>query len=187
MTDIIFVTGNQNKADYLTKLLEMPMQHHKIDLDELQSTDLKEIVEHKVRQAYEKVQKPVLVEDISFGFRALNGLPGPFIKFFLQPADGPEKLCRILDSFDDRRATAECAFGYFDGKRLEFLVGRLDGVVADHPRGENGFGWDAIFCPDGYDGRTRAELSNDEYDELYPTIRPVAALRALLQEIQEDR
>jgi non-canonical purine NTP pyrophosphatase (RdgB/HAM1 family) len=181
VADIIFVTGNQNKADYLAKLLGRPMQHQKVDLDELQSMDLQEIVEHKVRQAFEKVGRPVLVEDISLGFQALNNLPGPFIKFFIQPADGLEKLCRILDNFDDRHATAECMFGYYDGKKLECMTGRLEGVIADQPRGDNGFGWDKIFCPDGYDGRTRAELNDEEYEALYPTIRPIAALRDLLE------
>jgi len=56
----------------------------KIDLDELQSLDLRVIVEHKVRQAYEKVGGPVLVEDVSLEFLALGRIPGPFIKFFEQ-------------------------------------------------------------------------------------------------------
>lgn len=182
MTDIVFITGNQHKADYFARQIGLPIGHQKVDLDELQSTDLRVIVEHKVRQAYERVQQPVLVEDVSLGFSALNGLPGPFIKFFIEPEDGLEKLCRMLDSFDDRRATAECMYGYFDGTQLEFRSGFLKGFIADHPRGDNGFGWDNIFCPDGYDGRTRAELNDAEYDELYPVIRPIAALRELLKE-----
>jgi len=45
--------------------------HEKIDLEEIQSLDLREIVEHKVRQAYDVVKKPVLVEDTSLRFTAL--------------------------------------------------------------------------------------------------------------------
>lgn len=51
------------------------MLHEKIDLDEIQSLDLREIVEHKVRQAFEKTGKPVLVEDTSLRFEALGNLP----------------------------------------------------------------------------------------------------------------
>ena len=51
MTATTFITGNQNKADYLARLLGMEIVHQKVDLDELQSTSLHEIVEHKVRQA----------------------------------------------------------------------------------------------------------------------------------------
>ena len=49
MTNITFITGNQNKADYLAKYLGHSVDHVKLDLDEIQSLDLKEIVEHKVR------------------------------------------------------------------------------------------------------------------------------------------
>jgi inosine/xanthosine triphosphate pyrophosphatase family protein len=64
MQTIIFITGNQKKADYLAKYLGLSIEHEKIDLDEIQSLDLREIVEHKVKQAYAKVGKPVLVEDV---------------------------------------------------------------------------------------------------------------------------
>jgi hypothetical protein len=55
MQSIVFITGNQKKADYLAKYLGFPIEHIKVDLDELQSLDLREIVEHKVKQAYAKI------------------------------------------------------------------------------------------------------------------------------------
>jgi inosine triphosphate pyrophosphatase len=177
----IFITGNQNKADHLAKSLGITLEHQKVDLDEIQSMSLGEIVTHKVKQAYGLVGKPVLVEDVSLSFSALNGLPGPFIKFFLSVPDGLEKLCSMLDGFDDRRARGECVYAYYDGDHLEIFRGSLDGVVPRSPRGENGFGWDAIFEPDGYGGKTRAELSPDEYAEVYEVIRPFAALRDFLK------
>lgn len=177
---VTFITGNQNKADYLAKLLGMPIEHHKLELDEIQASSLKKVVEHKVREAYSHVGGPVLVDDVSLGFTALNGLPGPFIKFFVEQPDGLEKLCRMLDGFTDRGARGECMYGYYDGERLELLHGSIGGQIADHPRGEGGYGWDRIFCPDGYEGRTRAELSEDEYAAVYEIIRPLAALRKFL-------
>lgn len=57
MQSITFVTGNQKKAEHLMKYLGLEVLHEKVDLDELQSLDLREIVEHKVRQAYEKIKK----------------------------------------------------------------------------------------------------------------------------------
>lgn len=53
----------------------MEVLHEKIDQGEIQSLDLREIVEHKARQAYEKLHKPVLVEDTSLMFTALGKLP----------------------------------------------------------------------------------------------------------------
>lgn len=180
MAEVTFITGNQHKADYLAKMLGMPLAHTKLALEELQSVSLEEIVKHKVKQAYELIGKAALVEDVSLGFDAQNGLPGPFIKFYVEQPDGLEKLCRSLDGFDNRGATAACIFGYYDGRRLELLRGELHGTIADHPRGNNGFGWDAIFCPDGYGGLTRAEMTPSDDAATYATIKPFTALREFL-------
>lgn len=179
----VFITGNQHKADYLAKLLGIQLEHRKIELDEIQSVSLDEIVIHKVKQAYAIAGCPVLVEDVSLGFNALNGLPGPFIKFFVESENGLEKLCRMLDGFDDRRARGECIFGYYDGERLELLRGTIDGKISMHPKGEAGFGWDKIFCPDGYDDMTRAELLPVQHDKVYQTIKPIEKLRDLLSSL----
>lgn len=75
MKPITFITGNPKKAEYLAKYLGFPVEHEKIDLDEIQSLDLREIVEHKVRQAYAQVRQPVLVEDVSLEFSCLGRIP----------------------------------------------------------------------------------------------------------------
>jgi XTP/dITP diphosphohydrolase len=179
----VFITGNQHKADYLAKLLGVELEHRKIELDEIQSTSLDEVVMHKVKQAYAIAGRPVLVEDVGLSFNALGGLPGPFIKFFVEAEDGLEKLCRLLDGFDDRSAHGECVFGYYDGERLELLHGEISGLIPMHPRGENGFGWDKIFCPEDYGNKTRAELLSEQHDKVYQTIKPIAKLRAFLQSL----
>lgn len=102
MKQFTFVTGNEKKAAYLSTLLGLPVKRHKVDLDELQTTDIDALVSHKARQAYDMLQTPVLVEDQGLSFTALNGLPGPFIKFFVEES-GQEALCRMLDGFADRR------------------------------------------------------------------------------------
>ena len=68
----IFITSNQNKADYLAKALGINLEHQKIELDEIQSTNSLEIVEHKARQAYDIIQKPVLVEDVSLAAKGIG-------------------------------------------------------------------------------------------------------------------
>lgn len=185
MNKVVYVTGNQSKADYLARLLDVPLEHHKLDLDELQLEDPEALVEHKVRQAYEIIGRPVLVEDVSLHFDALGGLPGPFVKFFVEKPDGLERMCRMLDGFGTRTAQAVCTFGYHDGERTEFFVGKLVGVIANHPRGESGFGWDKIFCPEEYGGQTRAELGEAEDASTYATLKPVAALRRFFEELED--
>jgi inosine triphosphate pyrophosphatase len=180
MDSITFITWNQKKADYLAKYLWMEVLHEKIDQGEIQSLDLREIVEHKVRQAYEIVKKPVLVEDTSLRFEALGKLPWPFIKFFLQEL-WHEGVCRLLDA-KNRRATAQSMFGYCDGERLEVFVGELHGSISEKPGFDNGFGWDRIFIPEWFDC-IRSELSEKDYKMTYLKVKPVEAVRDFLLRI----
>ncbi|HEY4483260.1 MAG TPA: non-canonical purine NTP pyrophosphatase [Candidatus Paceibacterota bacterium] len=175
--EVTFITGNQKKADYLAKYLGHPVKHLKLDLDEIQSLDLKEIVEHKVRQAYEKVKGPVIVEDVSLEFEALGGLPGPFIRFFVDNV-AYETMCEMING-KSRRATAKATMGYYDGQTLKIFEGALGGEIAMKPSGDNGYDWDKIFIPDGYKV-TRANLSEEDYQSTYLKIKPFAALKDFL-------
>lgn len=177
--NVTFITGNQNKADYLAKHLGVKIDHQKVDVEEIQSTDLREITAFKAKQAYEIVKSPVLVEDVGLTFHALGSLPGPFVKWFEQEL-GHEKMCRLLDPFADRSATAGCVFAYYDGQTMELFEGGLDGEIADHPRGKNGYGWDPIFVPNGFGGKTRAELNPSDDEKTYATIKPFKELREFL-------
>ena len=179
----VFITGNQNKADYLSRQLGVELDHQKIDLLELQSTDLHEIVAHKLKQAYETVQKPVLVEDVSLVFNALGDLPGPYIKWFVDHA-GDVACCKMLDGFDDRSAVIRCTFGYFDGEIMEFFDSELPGTIAEHPAGENGFGFDQFFINEGYT-ITRAEMTQEENELTYATMmKPFAKVRDYLANLE---
>lgn len=173
---VTFITGNENKVKTLQKFLGHPVDHKKVNLDELQSLDLREIVEHKVKRAYEIVGSPVLVEDISFEISALGHLPGPFIKWFIDEV-GFEKLCRLADPDGGRRAVAKVCYGYYDGRRHEFFEGELTGSMPEHPRGSDGFGWNCVFIPKGQ-SKTDAEMNDKEMERyslrtttVYPELR----------------
>lgn len=175
----IFITGNQNKADYLSRQLGMQLDHQAAELDEIQSTDLHEIVRHKLLQAYEICKQPVLVEDVSLVFNALGDLPGPYIKWFVESA-GDEACCRMLDGFQDRSAIIRCTFGYYDGETMDFFDSEQPGRIAHRPAGENGFGFDKFFVNEGYE-ITRAEMSQEENEHTYATMmKPFAKVREFL-------
>lgn len=176
----VFVTGNPEKAHNFSKHMGMKIAHQSIELDEIQTLDTHELVEHKVRQAYAKLQVPVLVEDVTFVCMAWDGLPGPFIKYYVQAKNGMENMCRMLDGFEDRSAIASCTYGYFDGKEVIFFEGSLKGKIANSPRGSNGYGFDRVFEPDGFNNRTAAELNDEEYDKYYSTIKPFAKIKEFL-------
>ena len=176
MNEITFITGNQGKADFLVKHVDYPINHRKLDLDEIQSLDLPEIAKHKAEQAYKIVQKPVLVEDVALTFESLGKLPGPFIKWF-EIELGLEGLCKIADSLKSRNAVAAVCFVYFDGQNTAFFNGEIAGSISDMPRGSGGFGFDPIFIPDN-SKKTLAEMEGDELERyslrtttVYPQIK----------------
>ena len=157
---VTFVTGNKNKLSEFSAILEdvknFELTNRKIDLDEIQSLSLEEIVEHKVRQAYDIVNGPVLVEDTGFFIDQLNGLPGPLIKFFLDKLGNNAPVKLIRDS-KNRGATAKVCVGFYDGKNLIIVVGEMVGKISDNESFEDGFGFDVCFIPDGY-SKTLTEL-----------------------------
>jgi len=179
MKDVVFITGNQNKADYFSHLIGYPVEHIKIELSEIQSLDLHEVVKHKLHQAFTEVKRPVLVEDVSLEFCALGKLPGTFIKWFQQEL-APEEICRMLDG-KDKSAIARSVFGYYDGKKEVYFEGLLKGRVPEHPSGSGGYGWDPIFIPEGYT-MTRASLSPEDDQKTYLMIKPIAKVRDFLME-----
>eukprot|EP00668_Euglena_longa_P003691 GGOE01004332.1.p3 GENE.GGOE01004332.1~~GGOE01004332.1.p3 ORF type:complete len:127 (-),score=40.01 GGOE01004332.1:387-740(-) len=82
---VVFVTGNQNKLVEVQAILADSVEVHalKVDLPELQG-EPEEISREKCRLAAAQVDAPVLVEDTCLCFHAMKGLPGPYIKWFLE-------------------------------------------------------------------------------------------------------
>lgn len=174
--NVVFITGNQKKAEFLNKFLGVEVNHQKLELDEIQSLDLHTVTEHKVRQAYEIIKQPVLVEDVAFSLKALGKLPGTLIKWFLEELD-VDGICKLADMYDDRRAVAEVCYAYFDGKTLKFFDGKLEGSVAETPRTDDGFGWNRIFIPEGQT-KANSEMVEEEMAkhsvrtrEVYPQLK----------------
>lgn len=160
---ITFITGNSGKAEQLSKYLNYPIDHQKIDLVEVQSVNLEEVVAHKVKEAYSQIKSPVLVDDVSLSIDQFGKLPGPFIKWFIQEM-GNSNICKLAQG---QSAIAEVAIAFYDIDNLHIFTGIINGQISDKPRGTNGFGWDEIFIPEGHT-KTRAEMEEKEYDETSP-------------------
>jgi non-canonical purine NTP pyrophosphatase (RdgB/HAM1 family) len=155
----IYVTGNLDKLRELKKYLNIELEHHKLNLEEIQSLELSKVVEHKAKLAYEIIGKPILIEDTTLTFHALGKLPGTLVKWFLAEL-GNDGLCRLLDNHSDRSATATVMFALYDAASLETFTGAVEGSIAESPRGES-FGWNTIFIPDGQH-KTWGEMNSVE-------------------------
>jgi non-canonical purine NTP pyrophosphatase (RdgB/HAM1 family) len=184
---IIVVTGNENKLREILAIAPKNVQltPQSISLMEIQTLDLHAIVTHKLEEAYALVHKPLIVDDISAELSGLGGLPGPFIKFFIDKL-GPGVLYDLskISKNDDDNVTIRCLAGYYDGTTMLFGEGIVQGHVAA-PRGENGFGFDSTFVPSG-ETRTMAELYPEEKNELSQRAEALHNLFAELKTHFED-
>nr|MBI5455692.1 RdgB/HAM1 family non-canonical purine NTP pyrophosphatase [Candidatus Levybacteria bacterium] len=166
MKKLVFVTGNQAKARDVQKILDFSIEIVDLDLEEIQETDVGKVALHKVIEAYDKIQSPVIVDDVGLSINAWNNFPGPLIKWVLKAGGGNASLLlKFLDKEKNRKATATLAIGYHDGKETHIFIGSIDGIIAKEIRGENGFGWDAVFIPNGRD-KTFAEMTFEEKNEI---------------------
>lgn len=174
----VLVTGNANKVREARAIVGDALESTALDLPEIQAATTRDVALEKSRVAFARLGRPVIVEDAGFELAALGGFPGPFIKFWEQ-LGGLESICRTLDGFRDRTAYAVCVLGLCDESGARVVEGRVRGVVPASPRGSNGFGWDAIFCPDDHE-RTFGEMTDAEKSAISHRRRAWEAVRAEL-------
>lgn len=159
MTDLYFVTGNRNKFLEIQSFIPT-LQQLDIDLPEIQSLDAREVVRNKVISAQKFRNAGFIVEDTSLCLDCLNGLPGPFIKWFLHTL-GAKGLFQMAEKLGNTKATARTIIGFSgNDEDILFFEGTSEGSICA-PRGTNGFGWDKIFMPKGK-SRTFAEMDDAE-------------------------
>ncbi|XP_055634681.1 inosine triphosphate pyrophosphatase [Toxorhynchites rutilus septentrionalis] len=179
LRSISFVTGNAKKLEEVRAILgkDFPFEliAVKLDLPELQG-EVDDICRKKCLEAARIVKGPVLVEDTCLCFSALKGLPGPYIKWFLDKLE-PEGLHKLLDGWDDKSAQAVCTFAYVPHENGEVILfqGVTDGDIV-FPRGSRDFGWDPVFQPKGCD-KTYAELPKEKKNEISHRFRALDKLR----------
>lgn len=147
--DFIFVTSNLHKLKEAEQILGRKLKHKSLELPELQSMYVSEIVKDKATKAYEMVKKPVLVDDTGVYVKSLGGFPGAFIKWVLL-AGGNKMLCDIVPKKGDRSAYAEVCICLYDGKKHHIFSGRVYGKISKKPMAKEKFHWDPIFIPNGH-------------------------------------
>jgi len=176
-----FVTSNRDKLREASELLRRPLLVVNVELEEIQTIDLEQLVRHKVNQAFRRLRAPLIVEDTALGFKAWGGLPGPFIKFFVERM-GLAALVDALSPFDLWDAEAACGVGFHDGEQVHYFQGRTLGTIVA-PSGQGGFGWDPIFVPRG----AAATFAAMTAEEKHRYSMRAAALRELAEHLSSPR
>jgi non-canonical purine NTP pyrophosphatase (RdgB/HAM1 family) len=158
MDEIIFVTSSEDKAAEARAILGIKVTAADLDIPEIQSIKVEEVVLGKAKAAYETLDKPVIVEDTGLYLKAMNGFPGALIKWLLDSI-GPAGICRLVQGMD-RSAEARTCVCLYNGWEPVIFTGSVKGAISDCPRGKGGFGWDPVFVPEGSD-ETFAEMPGE--------------------------
>jgi XTP/dITP diphosphohydrolase len=167
------VTSNPHKAREVAAYFrgELEIEHVNLECPEFRHSDVGEIAREKARFAYERLKRPLIVDDTAFSVKALHGFPGPYAAYVLDTI-GYQGILRLLEEGEERDASFTTAIAYVDEEGIRIFTGRIDGVITRSPRGREGFGYDPIF---EVDGRTLAELSIGEKSRVSHRARALGA------------
>ena len=159
---LILVSSNPKKGIEVERILGIPVLRVSIELLEIQAATVEEVTRYKLDQARSKGYGRLVVEDVSLGFDELGNFPGPYIRWLLEAAGG-KGLGAIAYALLNRTARAQCCVAYWDGETPHIFHGETVGQVLVAPRGEQNFGWDAWFQPEG-SSKTYGEMTPEEKD-----------------------
>ena len=128
----------------------------------------------------------VIADDTGLEIAALNGDPGVYTaRWAGEPANDArnrQKALTLLRNETDRRARFRTVITLMRGEEVYQMDGIVQGAIATEERGERGFGYDAIFIPEGYE-KTFAELSEEIKNRISHRARALQALQTKLQEL----
>ena len=117
-------------------------------------------------------------DDSGLEVRALNGRPGVYSSRYAgENATDQDRIAKLLEELsgtEDRAARFVCVISLaYRGNLVAQFRGEVNGRIIDAPKGANGFGYDPVFVPEGYD-RTFAELGAEVKDRISHRARAFA-------------
>lgn len=163
---INFATGNDFKfkiaKGYFDKLgSEYELVQLANDIVEIQSNSVEEIAAEAAVRVAKELQEPCIKDDVGFYIEALNGFPGPFVRYINDQLTTHDYL-KLLQGVTNRSAyfLSSLAIGYPDGSSKVFTRKTL-GTLAENVHGQGEWPANDLFIPDGH-SLPLGQLSNDE-------------------------
>jgi XTP/dITP diphosphohydrolase len=196
MKKIIFATNNKNKADEIRLILGEQFEINTlkeagifIDIPEPFHT-LKENAIEKATVIFNLKKEDCFSEDTGLEVEALDGAPGVFSARYAgenaTAEDNIQKLLLALEGKKNRKACfTTCICLILNGKQ-HFFEGKCHGTIAEAVKGENGFGYDPVFIPEGYQ-HTFAELEPKIKSEISHRKKAVAQMVEFLVQFQQNK
>ena len=169
--NLIFATTNQNKVLEIQKILPKKFNIKSLkdlnyfeDVPENENTIEGNAV-FKAKYIYKKFNINVFADDTGLEVEALNGEPGVHSARYAGKSRNSEKnikkLLKNLKNIKNRNARFKTVIALIIDNKLHIFSGIVEGYILDSPKGNNGFGYDPIFCPNGFD-KSFAELTLKE-------------------------
>ena len=169
--NLIFATSNQNKVLEIQKILPKKFNIKSLkDLNYFEDVpENKNTIEgnavFKAKYIYKKFNINVFADDTGLEVEALNGEPGVHSARYAGTTRNSEKnikkLLKNLKNIKNRNARFKTVIALIIDNKLHIFSGIVEGYILDSPKGNNGFGYDPIFCPNGFD-KSFAELTLKE-------------------------
>ena len=176
------ITSNPGKvAEYQKAFdeLDIEMEHYRLPYDEVQTSDLEEVVNKGMDEIISKGVRNFIVDDTGLFIDSLKGFPGVW-SAYAQKTIGNKGILKLMDGVEDRGAEFRCCIGCdMDGERI-VVVGVCRGYITKSEKGTDGFGFDPIFSPDGI--LTFAEMSIEDKNLISHRGN---AIRLLIQQLKK--
>jgi len=196
MNTLIIATKNKGKAEEFNQMLSPLGYQVKTLLDfsdtmpdiEETGTTFYENAQLKAEQIAAQLGKPVIADDSGLEVDYLDGAPGVYSARYSGEHANDEannnKLLNALKDIPEKDRTAQfvCVLAFArPNETTIFKKGICKGKITRTPKGENGFGYDPIFIPEGYE-QTMAQLNQMEKNQLSHRYHALKAFRAWLEE-----
>ena len=185
MKRIVFATNNAHKLSEVKAVLgdgyELVTLREVGITEEIPETGatLDENASIKARYVFERTGLDCFADDTGLEVEALGGAPGVHSARYATDGHDFEANTRLLlhnmEGKEDRRARFRTAIILIEGGEEHLFEGIVEGRIIDHEAGSEGFGYDPLFVPEGFD-RTFAEMSAEEKNAISHRGRAVAKL-----------
>lgn len=179
MLQLLAATSNKHKVEEFRKMLnDLNSRVNIVTPDAIPNFPVliedghsfEENAEKKAEQASAYADMAAFADDSGLMVDALSGAPGIYsARYAGEGATDAARIAKLLDAMKgktDRRARFVCAIAIaYRGDDVALFRGEVCGTIAEAPRGTNGFGYDPVFIPDGYD-KTFGELPSEVKDSI---------------------
>jgi XTP/dITP diphosphohydrolase len=200
VTELVIATLNAHKTREIQHILgpEFTLHdlgaHPKVSEIPESGNSYAENAKLKALAASKELPTLVIGDDSGLEVDALNGAPGIYsARYAGATATATNKIDKLLRELaragtaqDERRARFRCVVALArNGTLLGTFEGTVEGRIADHVRGDSGFGYDPIFIPEGFQ-QTFAELSPEVKNTISHRAKAIRALSIKLRQVVEN-